>query len=244
MERFLAAKSLQPFMSEKLIKALREPVKIGHHKTAPLGYEALVLPELCNAVIDAVDQNALPPQQQHMAIQAKILLRAFSTVGITALVDEATGYQEVRDRIALQEILQRYISGELLAWAKRFPDEFYQELFRLRDWQYTGMSVKRPKLVGKLTNDIVYQRLAPGVLDALKKIVPRDEHGRLVHHYHRRLTEDVGHPALAKHLHAVVALMRASPTWNHFSRALERAFPKLDATAPLRLEFADEDGEQ
>jgi len=243
MARFLAARSIQPFMSKKLVSALSGPIKIGNGKTAPLGFEAIMLPELCNAVIDAADQGALSPQQQPMATQAKILLRAFSTVGITALVDEATGYQEVRDRIALQEILERYISDELLAWAKRFPDEFYEQLFRLRGWQYTHMSVKRPSIVGRLTNDIVYQRLAPGVLEVLRELVPRDEHGRLKHHFHRRLTEDVGHPALAKHLHAVIALMRASSNWDRFSRVLERAFPKLSSTIPLPLEFADEDDE-
>jgi len=39
-----------------------------------------------------------------------------------ALVDEATGYQEIRDRLALQAILDRFLRKELAAWAKRFPD--------------------------------------------------------------------------------------------------------------------------
>jgi hypothetical protein len=48
----------------------------------------------------------------------------FARVGIIALVDEATGYQEVRDHEALQEILKRYISEELLVWVRTFPMEF------------------------------------------------------------------------------------------------------------------------
>lgn len=41
-------------------------------------------------------------------------------VGIVGLIDEATGYQEVRDKLALQAILDAYLRKELVAWAKRF----------------------------------------------------------------------------------------------------------------------------
>ena len=61
-----------------------------------------------------MESGALSPSQVTAADKAYILLRAFATVGIIALVDEATGYQEIRDREALQEILQKYISGALL----------------------------------------------------------------------------------------------------------------------------------
>lgn len=244
-ERFLNAQSLRPFMSDKLVKALSEPIEflISNSPRSPLGYEAFILPELCNAVLDAEEKNALQLQQKKMAVRAKILSRGFSVVGITALVDEATGYQEVRDRRALQKILERYISQELVAWAKVFPDEFYEELFRLRGWQWKGMSVKRPILVGKLTNDLVYQRLAPGVLEELKRLTPRDEKGRTKHRYHQHLTIDVGHPALEKHLYAIIALMRASATWVSFYRLAARSFPKLNTTIPLPLEFNDEQHE-
>ena len=40
------------------------------------------------------------------------------------------------------------------------------------------------------------------------------------------LTEDVGDPALAQHLHAVVALMTASKNWEDFKRMMNIAFPK------------------
>ena len=61
-----------------------------------------------------------------------MLMRGLAHIGIIALVDEATGYQEVRDREALQALLDRYLRKELAAWAKKFPDDFYKEIFRLR----------------------------------------------------------------------------------------------------------------
>jgi hypothetical protein len=56
------------------------------------------------------------------------LLRAFARVGIVALVDEATGFQDIRARDDLHKILEAYIAKELLPWTKRFPNEFYKEI--------------------------------------------------------------------------------------------------------------------
>jgi len=80
---------------------------------------------ICEAVLQASKKGALNYQQKQIADQCEILVRGFARVGIIALVDEVTGYQEVRDRIALQKILEKYISKELLAWAKTFPDDFH-----------------------------------------------------------------------------------------------------------------------
>jgi hypothetical protein len=80
------------------------------------------------------------------------LVRAFAKVGIVALVDEATGYQYDREKDALQKILEQYISPELLPWEKRFPDEFYREIFKLKGWDFTVNGInKRPSIIGKWT---------------------------------------------------------------------------------------------
>src|SRR5262245_17296535 len=123
-------------------------------------------------------------------------------VGIIALVDEVTGYQEVRDREALQAILDRYLRKAFAAWAKRFPDEFYKEIFRLRGWKWRGMEVNRPQCVANYTKDLVYKRLAPGILEELEARNPKNEWGHREARHHQWLTEDVGHPALAQHLYA------------------------------------------
>jgi hypothetical protein len=157
-------------------------------------------------------------------------------VGIIALVDEATGYQSTRDREALQAILDKYLRKEFAAWAKRFPDEFYREIFRLRGWDWNAMSVARPGVVGKYTNDIVYERLAPGILEELRQRNPVRESGHRKAQHHRLLTDEIGHPALAQHLHAVIGLMRASATWEGFKSLLDRAFPKKGTQMALLLE--------
>jgi len=78
-------------------------------------------------------------QQEHIAEQREILVRGFARVGIIALVDEATGYQEDRARDALAKILEAFIAKELRKWISTFPIDYYKELFRLRGWRFPDL---------------------------------------------------------------------------------------------------------
>jgi hypothetical protein len=109
---------------------------------------------------------------------------------IIALVDEATGFQRDRAKDALARILEAFIAKELQPWIRTFPTEFYQEIFRLRGLEYPTDSVQRPQYFGILTNDVVYKRLAPGVLEELKKVTPKNEAGRPMGKYFQMLTRN------------------------------------------------------
>jgi hypothetical protein len=235
---FLQADALQPFVSDELRQATTPIHYRMPNGQRAVGYDALLLPQVCEVYLNFRDgceeaSEAVPRQYRHIVRACDALVRGLAHVGIVALVDEATGYQEVRDRAALQAILDQYLAKTFAAWAKRFPDEFYKEIFRLRGWQWRGMSVNRPSAVAQYTKDIVYARLAPALLAELEAKNPKDEKGRRAQKHHQWLTEDVGHPALAQHLHAVIGLMRASDTWQEFQRLLQRSFPKLGTTPAL-----------
>lgn len=233
---FLASKNLKPFISNELLDGPLKPIQYRSGDAVVEGYAAEALPEICNVWLSAREAGALNAQQRDRAQFAEIIVRALANVGIIALVDEATGYQETRDKEALQAILDRYLKKEFAAWAKRFPDEFYREIFRLRGWNWNAMSVARPGIVGTYTNDIVYERLAPGILEELQTKNPVTESGKRRVKHHQYLTEDIGHPALAQHLHAVIGLMRASATWGQFKMMLDRAFPKKGTQLSLLID--------
>jgi hypothetical protein len=234
---YLSANNLKPFIDSELEMALKEPIiyqpKAGG--SPAFGVKAEYLPKICDVWLKAREARVLRGPQKNIAAKAEILMRAFAHVGIIALVDEATGFQAIRDREALQEILERFLRKELAAWAKRFPDEFYQQLFRLRGWQWKGMRVNRPQVVAAYTRDLVYERLAPGILQELEARNPKDERGRRKHKHHQWLTEDIGHPALAQHLYALIGLMRASPSWKQFKEMVQKAFPKKGETLFLPI---------
>jgi len=240
LAKFTAGKTLAPFISAELSERTRNPIKFRTPRGAvAYGYEATVLADICEAVLQARADKKLMHQQENIAKRCEILVRGFARVGIIALVDEATGFQEVRARQALEKILERFISDELLKWAKMFPDEFYQQMARLRGLHYSEIATKRPPYIGRLTNDIVYDRLAPGVLEELKKKNPRDEKGRRRHKHFQFLTEDIGNPRLREHLWAVIGLMRASSNWRNFYSLLNRAFPKYEDHPRLFIEYEE-----
>lgn len=232
---FLEANNLKPFISDALDPVLKPVIFRTDRGAKGEGYRAELLPYVCDVYLQARDGKALKGPQLLVARQCEMLVRALSKVGIIALVDEATGFQEVRDRRALQEILDRYLRKELAAWAKTFPDEFYQQIFRLRNWEWRGMRVNRPQVVATYTKDFVYERLAPGILEELEKRNPTNDKGNRRSKHHQWLTEEIGHPALAQHLYSVMALMRASNDWGQFKALLNRAHPKRGDTLPLML---------
>jgi hypothetical protein len=233
LANFVSQKTLEPYVNNNLRMVTTNPIKFRTPRGAiAYGYEATVLADICDAILEARKKGALSKQQEHIASEAEILVRGFARVGIIALVDEATGYQEVRDRQALQAILDTYLRKEFAAWAKRFPDEFYEQIFRLRKWEWKGRKVNPPQVVAHYTKDIVYARLAPGILEELQKRTPTESNKRKPK-FHQWLTEDVGHPALAQHLHAVITLMRVSESWEQFKMMLDTAHPRRGDTLQL-----------
>ncbi|MCU1300233.1 MAG: hypothetical protein JWQ87_517 [Candidatus Sulfotelmatobacter sp.] len=230
---FLAHKNLKPFAEKHLgsVHFEMRPYRTDRGNVG-MGIPADVLPKICEIWMDANKAGVLGHRQQLIAERAEILLRGFAHVGIIALIDEATGFQYLRARTALEEILDRFIAKEFRKWAKRFPDEFYREMFRLWAWDYQEDTVKRTPLAGKLTKDLVYNRLAPGVREELEKKNPKDEKGRRKRKHHQWLTEDVGDPRLREHLASVIALMRAADNKDTFMTMVNRSLPRY-LPAPL-----------
>lgn len=154
-------------------------------------------------------------------------MRALARVGILALVDEATGYQYQRENDALQVALKAFINEELLKWQKMFPDTFYYEIFRLNKWDYTVKGInKRPGVIGRWTNELIYKQLPKGVLDELKIKTPKSEEGNYTARFFQSLTPDIGHPALTAQIYKTIGLMNISNNWedfkSHFNKMVDR----------------------
>jgi hypothetical protein len=91
---------------------------------------------------------------------------------------------------------------------------------------------------------LVYARLAPGILTELEERNPIKDSGHRLALHHQWLTEDIGHPALAQHLHAILGLMRASDNWQQMMRMVNRAFPKRGDTLQMELFNKDDDDDE
>ncbi len=232
---FLTAAGLQRFISPELKKKLEEPLS---YKTKQglggFGYEASVLPEICEAIQEAKAAGVLRANQGKFADAAAILYKGLVRLGIIGLVDEATGYQYERARNELALILEQYIAKELMPWTKKFPDEFFRQIYKIYGWEYKEGSAKRPQNIGHFINKYVYDRLPPGVLNELREINP-SEHGRRKHKHFQFLTDDTGNPHLDKQIVAVITILRLSDDKTEFADNFRKVYPRVGEQVPMKF---------
>ena len=225
-----------------LIARANSPIRFipAHGGNAADGYEATILPDLCAVLIEAGRRGVLGKRSAHLAERAALLQHAFATLGIIALVDEATGYQGFRPQDALQAYLEKVISKELAAWVKRFPDEFYENIYKLKGWQWPGMGKNRYSVVGHYTRDLVFERLGPGILEELERLTPKDDKGNRPNKMHSWLSEEIGVPMLSQHMHTLVSFQKLAIKrgygWNRFVKMVDEVMPKKGSTFELGLE--------
>lgn len=198
---------------------------IGH------GYEADILAEVAKAIIKAGEEG-LTRAQQPLVAQAKILMYAFAKIGVVALIDEATGYQQIRDPGALRLLVQQYISAEKREWDKQFPDSFYDGLNRMYNSKRmtitsSGAVIQnRPQHFAKFTRTYVYEPLENGaVLQELDRINPKiTAKGTRRDRFHQHLTLGYGIEKLKRQVQVVETLIDVSDNVSQFKKLFSKKF--------------------
>ncbi|MFM9940692.1 MAG: P63C domain-containing protein [Hyphomicrobiaceae bacterium] len=240
---FVAPSQLKSFITKELEDGPLKPIDYQDGDRVVRGYDASALVAVCNIWLRAREAGALQDQQLAKAQKAEILTRALAETAIVALVDEATGYEKVRPQNALQTYLEMLVRKELAAWAKKFPDEFYENIYKLKGWVWPGMGKNRYSVVAHYTRDLVYERLAPGLLKELESKSPKNETGQRSMKMHQWLTEEIGDPMLAQHLHSLVMFQRYAIAnghgWKRFLHTIDQVMPKRGANLELPLSFPD-----
>ena len=136
MPSFLAANNLKPFINNELNDSTSGIAYCTTQGNKGHGFIATLLPEVCRVYVNAASGGKVWKSQQHVADACRIIHDSLADVGIISLIDEVTGYQYERPRLALQEFLAHYINKRLAAWEPTFPAKFYRELYRLKGWPY------------------------------------------------------------------------------------------------------------
>ena len=237
---FLQAEALKPFIDNDLRESTTPILFRNKQGRRAVGYDATLLPKVCEVYLKfrdscLADGKLVPKQYDHIVKACDIVMRGLAEVGVIALVDEATGYQYVRDREALQEHLEKFLRKELAVWVKTFPDEFYQEMYRLRGWIWRGMQVNRISACSGYTRDLVYDRLAKDLVQKLEEKNPMDAAGNRKAKHWQWLSDDLGNPALKAHLHTLINFMKAHDDLDEFYMRLNRALPRKGYTLSLPL---------
>ncbi|EPU3936564.1 P63C domain-containing protein [Morganella morganii] len=238
MPAFMDAGNLKPYIGQDLIDAINKVQYKSILGVVQEGYDASILPLVCDVYLKARESGAITrPNQLDTAKKAEILVRSLAKVGIIALVDEATGYQRDREKNALAKILEAFVAKEIQPYITTFPADYYEELFRLRGLEYPPENPRfRPQYFGVLTNDIVYKRLAPNILEELKKQNNKSAKGTKLF---QNLTPNIGYQKLREHLSSTVTVMKLSNDYKDFIEKMNRLHPRFASVAQAELDESD-----
>ena len=237
----VSAANVQRFISPELRARLSSPIEFRRIRGGRngLGFEADVLAKICDVLLDARAAGVLRQSQLHIAAAAELMMRGFAHVGIIALIDEATGYQAERARDELHKILAQYISKELLPWTKKFPDEFFEHVYRVHGWKYDSTNTQRPGYIGHFINRFVYEQLPDGVLAELRrKNPPLNGHRR--HKHFQLLSDHTGNPHLDRQIVATTTIMKLADDKEDFKAKFRKLFPKRGDQEEFEFEPPDD----
>lgn len=247
LPEFISAKNIEPLVQERLKEVMDGTVPyIALNGNEAVGIKAEVIPKICSIWVKALSEGILTENQRKVAEKSRILLGAFAEVGITALVDEATGFQKEKDEY--QKILAKYIATELQPWLKIFGEDYYREIYRLKGWDWNRFAVDKknhPWAVANITNRIVYEKLPDGILERLQELNPVNSKGNRPHRLHQRLTPNEGQVHLLKHLGAIVTIMERydDGDWENAVHEIDTRFPSKrignQLTLPFQFQVAD-----
>lgn len=233
---FLRAKNLEPFISNDLIESTTPvefvPLRGPGYQGRAFGYRARLLPDVCWVYQDTLVAGKLLPSQEHIGRAARDFLKALTNHAIDDLVDLATGFEDMRKRRAINKIIDQYVEKAARPWVKLFDLNFYRHIYRLNGWEFDPENTARPGIIGTWTNDI-YDRLAPGVRQALHERVRRNAKGKPTQKLTQLLTPEEGRPAMERLLEGVILLMRMSTSWSEFKLKLDEYYPKYGDTIQL-----------
>lgn len=223
---FLASKALEPFIDKVFEVKHLTPIKYENNGKIMMGYPADILPKVCDVWLMARENNTLQASQLPKAKKAEILMRGLAHIGITALIDAATGYQYERNKNELQKILSAYITNEVAKWQLTFTQDFYQEICRL--WKQPQNLIvnsrKRPAFFGTLTNNYVYKPIQEGVVfDELKQKANDDDKKARLHQY---LSQDIGREHLKRQIIEVTTLMSVCNNKDQFIDIFKKKYQK------------------
>ncbi len=232
LARYLEAQYLQPYLPSESIMAQAIHFRIPGVPNVASGYEATLLLDICDAYLRAREDGKLDgPAQINLAKQAEIITRACAKVGIIALIDEATGYQQFRKKQELQLKLQAFIAEDMQEWAIMFQDEFWFELARLEGVHYSARS--RPLRWGKYVMAFVYDAIDGDVGSELRKKNP-DPHFKQNHH---QWLKEFGRQKVHDQIERVVTIMKLCDNMDDFRAKFSRVFKKTAISDQMNFDW-------
>lgn len=108
------------------------------------------------------------------------------------------------------------MKGTMAQWLPILPLEFYLEIFKLHQWEFTIKRIEeKAGLLARWTQVYIFKRLKKEVLDELKKSTPDSQQGKTVL------------PHLQQQLTLVMEHMSIASDWNTFVKSFRKEFGEV-----------------
>lgn len=236
--RTVTRKGVRSAIDDSLWEKIENPIIFSHFGVDPQsasstadGYEATTLIEVCDALIQARNEDLLAPSQAFLAVQAEIIIRSAAKLGIIALVDAATGYIEDVKKEEYLRLWKDFVQAEFRQWESEFPNSFADMIYKIYGLKRRDpKSFRHPQFFGWFTRKYIYHPLANSkgaILDLLDEANPVVyAGGTRKYKLHQFLSEQIGLPALRQHLWQTIGIGNASRDKIDFERSFYRAFPE------------------
>jgi P63C domain len=222
--RFLASKSMAGFIGAQLSEKIAQPLRFQWGSGGALalvhGFDATLLIDVCKAIIAAESEGRLNRQQMHVASQAHIILGASAKAGIKGLVYALAGYDATKEEVIAA--FKFYVREEARDYEKEFPDQLYEEWYRLYELPKPERS--KPWKFMHLTIDQVYKPLAKsnGKILELTKLQRESSNARWKK-LHQFLSE-IGVKALRTQLGQLLGIARISKSKREYESHFQTLF--------------------
>jgi hypothetical protein len=218
--RFLNGERMVGHATPELLEKLDNPLIFQSQNATVYGYDVTILIDVCKAVISAGEDGRLAASQLELVRQARVIVGASAKAGIKGLVYALAGYDAARAEVVAA--FKVYVREEAREYEREFPDQLYEQWYRLYELPKPGRN--KPWKFKQLTLTQVYTPLARSngkILRLTKeqKAAGDDPHAKL----HQFLSE-VGVKALRTHLGELLGIAKISETKEQYEQFVERLF--------------------
>jgi hypothetical protein len=226
-QRFAGSKAIAAHVGAQLREKIENPLIFqwgtGGAQQPPStinGYDVTLLVDVCKAILDAETAGDLSPQQSHLAKQARIILNASAKAGIKGLVYALAGYDAARDEVI--QAFKFYVREEAREYEKEFPDQLYEEWYRL--YELPKPARNKPWKFKHLTLAQVYHPLAKSNGRVLELTQAQRAESSERHKKLHQFLSDIGVKALRQQLGQLLGIARISKDRHEYEGFCNKLF--------------------
>ncbi|WP_316805372.1 P63C domain-containing protein [Pedobacter nototheniae] len=115
----------------------------------------------------------------------------------------------------IKDNLDKFITAYASEYTKRFPQSFYDEIYRLNNWPIPKNKTFRKYIVGRYTNELIYRRFTNEGLSKLQRVNPYVQmFSRAFKHF--QFLSDEAKIFLDQFIYEATECMKECTTWYEF----------------------------